>query len=333
MHRIISLFVLVSGVFLSSAAISERSNLAQKGAGSSATNMKAREPLLSNIQQMTVVGKRAGEGYFSPNGRLMIFQSERQPGNPFYQMYLMNRDTGDVHRISPGHGKTTCGWIHPVQQKALFASTQNDQSANAKQAAELKIRASGKKRRYSWDYDETYEIHEVDFSTGRYKNLTNMKGYDAEGSYSPDGRSIVFASNRQAYNHQLSGAEQKLFTKNVSAFMEIYTMNADGSNVKRLTSAPGYDGGPFYSSDGKKIIWRRFSVDGRSAEIYSMDADGKNQRQITKLGLMSWAPFYHPSGDYIIFCFQSFRACQFRAVHHGCARPRRSRAGDKFQRL
>ncbi len=260
---------------------------------------------------MTVVGKRAGEGYFSPNGRLMIFQSEREPGNPFYQMYLMNRDTGDVHRISPGLGKTTCGWIHPVQQKALFASTQNDRSANAKQVAELKIRASGKKRRYSWDYDETYEIHEVDFSTGRYKNLTNMKGYDAEGSYSPDGRTIVFASNREAYNHKLSDAEQKLFAKNASAFMEIYTMNADGSNVKRLTSAPGYDGGPFYSSDGKKIVWRRFSLDGRSAEIHTMDANGQNKRQVTKLGLMSWAPFYHPSGDYIIFASNRFGHANF----------------------
>ncbi len=282
-----------------------------QGPVSGADTTKAVEPLLSNIHQLTVAGKRAGEGYFSPNGRLMIFQSERQPGNPFYQMYLMNRDTGEVHKISPGVGKTTCGWIHPVEQKALFASTQNDPNAKAKQEAELKIRASGKKRRYSWDYDESYEIHEVDFSTGRYKNLTNMKGYDAEGAYSPDGRTIVFASNREAYNRKLSAEEQKLFSKSVSAFMDIYTMNADGSNVKRLTSAPGYDGGPFYSSDGKKIIWRRFSVDGRSAEIYTMDANGENQRQITNLGLMSWAPFFHPSGDYIIFSSNRFGHANF----------------------
>ncbi|MCP4934722.1 MAG: M28 family peptidase [bacterium] len=311
MYRRFSLFILLSGVILSSAALADRSHLSKKRPVIAGNDATAVEPLLSNIRQMTVVGKRAGEGYFSPNGRLMIFQSERQPGNPFYQMYLMNRDTGDVHRISPGHGKTTCGWIHPVKQKALFASTQNNQGAIAKQAAELKIRASGKKRRYSWDYDETYEIHEVDFTTGRYKNLTNMKGYDAEGSYSPDGRTIVFASNREAYNHKLSDAEQKLFAKNASAFMEIYTMNADGSNVKQLTSASGYDGGPFYSSDGEKIVWRRFSLDGRSAEIHTMDANGENQRQITKLGLMSWAPFYHPSGDYIIFASNRFGHANF----------------------
>ena len=54
-------------------------------------------------------------------------------------------------------------------------------------------------------------------------------------------------------------------------------MDADGSNVRRLTNAPGYDGGPFFSSDGRKIVWRRFAPDGRSAEIYTMNADGSDQ--------------------------------------------------------
>jgi hypothetical protein len=42
----------------------------------------------------------------------MIFQSERDADNPFYQMYMMDLDTGDTRRVSPGAGKTTCGWIH-----------------------------------------------------------------------------------------------------------------------------------------------------------------------------------------------------------------------------
>ncbi len=301
MHRLFSLALMVSVIAITS--------LASPFAAVSLEQMKKQagpEPLLKNIRQMTIVGKRAGEGYFSPNGRLMIFQSERQPDNPFYQMYLMNRDTGDVHRISPGYGKTTCGWIHPLKQKALFASTQDDPRAKEKQQAELKFRVSGKKKRYSWDYDEAYEIQEVDFNTGQYKNLTHTRGYDAEGAYSPDGRQIVFASNRSAYDHRLSPEEQKLFDKNKSVFMDIYIMNADGSNVRRLTKAPGYDGGPFFSADGSRIVWRRFAVDGRTAEIFTMKLDGSDKRQVTRLGLMSWAPYFHPSGDYIVFASNRF---------------------------
>ena len=78
-------------------------------------------------------------------------------------------------------------------------------------------------------------------------------------------------------------------------------MNADGTDVRRLTHATGYDGGPFFSPNGQQIGWRRFSEDGATAEIYTMNLDGSQQREITHLGAMSWAPYFHPSGDYLIF--------------------------------
>ena len=58
------------------------------------------------------------------------------------------------------------------------------------------MRESGQQRRYSWDYDEHYDIYQFDPSTNSYTNLTNERGYDAEASYSPDGKLIAFASNR-----------------------------------------------------------------------------------------------------------------------------------------
>ena len=93
----------------------------------------------------------------------------------------------------------------------------------------------------------------------------------------------------------------KLFKQDPSYLMDLYVMDADGKNVKRLTNMKGYNGGPFFSANGKKITWRHFSSNGQKAEIWTMNADGTNQKQITKLGSMSWAPFFHPSGDYIIF--------------------------------
>lgn len=257
--------------------------------------------LLSNTRQLTFEGRRAGEGYFSADGRRMVFQSERDPANPFYQIHLMDLETGDVELISPGHGKTTCAWIHPDDRRVLYASTHDDPEARAKMQAELDFRASGQQRRYRWDYDEHFEIYVQDLVSGVRTNLTNAPGYDAEGAFSPDGRRIVFASNRRAYSGEMTDAERAVFEHDKSSMMDLYMMDADGSNLRRLTDAPGYDGGPFFSADGSRITWRRFSRDGSRAEIHSMDLASGEQRQLTRLGVMSWAPYYHPSGDYLIF--------------------------------
>ncbi|MEM7394651.1 MAG: hypothetical protein AAF492_20130, partial [Verrucomicrobiota bacterium] len=77
--------------------------------------------ILSRVRPITFEGKRSGEGYFSPDGRKLIFQSERETENPFYQIYLLDFDSGDTRRVSPGHGKTTCAWIHPSQKKVMFS--------------------------------------------------------------------------------------------------------------------------------------------------------------------------------------------------------------------
>src|SRR6185503_4466719 len=67
---------------------------------------------LQNIRQLTFEGK-TGEGYFSPDGKDLIFQSVREPGNPFYQIYLLSLESGDISRVSPGFGKTTCSYFRP----------------------------------------------------------------------------------------------------------------------------------------------------------------------------------------------------------------------------
>lgn len=263
--------------------------------------MRLEARLIRRPRQLTFEGRRAGESYFSADGRKMIFQSEREPGNPFFQIYLMDMETGDTERISPGTGKTTCAWIHPDGQRVLFASTHDDPDAVQEQQAELELRASGKERRYSWDYDAFYDIYEYNLTSGSFTRLTSTQGYDAEGSWSPDGRLIAFASNRSAWEQPLTAEQQKQFELDPAWANEIYIMQADGSDVRRLTTSPGYDGGPFFSPDGQRICWRRFSENGATAEIMTMRIDGSDQRQLTHLQTMSWAPYYHPSGQYLIF--------------------------------
>ena len=257
---------------------------------------------LSNTRQLTYDGKRAGEGYFSEDGTALIFQSERESDNPFYQIYLLNLLTGDTHRVSPGVGKTTCAFFRPGTDEVLYASTHHDAFAQAKQEEELKFRASGEERRYSWDYDETMDIFSAKRDGSNLKQLTNAPGYDAEASYSPDGKRIVFCSLRDAYPiSRLSAKDLKQLEVDPSYFGEIYIMNADGSNQIRLTDAPGYDGGPFFTPDGQHIVWRHFTPDGSQADIYTMRIDGSNILRLTDFDSMSWAPYFHPSGAYVIF--------------------------------
>ena len=260
------------------------------------------ERFLSRSRQLVFEGKRSGEGYFSPDGKALIYQSERAPDNPFYQIYILNLESGDSHRVSPGRGKTTCAFFRPGSDEVMFASTHHDSRALEKQKAELEFRASGQQRRYSWDYDDQMDIFLSQRDGSNVRPLTTAAGYDAEGAFSPDGRKIVFCSLRGAYpTNQLSAADLKRLETDPAYFGEIYLMNADGSDQRRLTHTPGYDGGPFFSPDGERIVWRHFETNGVNADVYTMKLDGSDVRRLTDFGCMSWAPFFHPSGRYLVF--------------------------------
>ena len=247
-------------------------------------------PYLKNIRQVTQGFVRAGEGYFSPDGKKIIFQAEERGDNPFYQMFVMDLADGSVRRVSPGVGKTTCGFFHPTERKIIWASSHLDPHAKAHYDAERKLRdeekKSKKRRRYVWDFDPFMTIFESDYDGGNVKRLTTAKGYNAEGSYSPDGRSIVFCSNR-------TGEKD----------LELYIMDADGKNVRQLTHAPGcYNGGPFFSPDGKRVIFRSDRKKKDHLQLYVINVDGSGERALTDdENWVFWAPFWYKDGKHIIY--------------------------------
>ena len=268
--------------------------------GSAGAELKEAD-FLSRTRQLTLEGRRAGEGYWSPDGAKLVFQSERVEGNPFYQIFELDLTSGKSRQISPGAGKTTCSFYHPNQSRILYASTHLDPKAADEQREELELRASGKERRYAWDYDEHFDLFVHDLQSGKDERLTEALGYDAEGSYSPDGKWIAFTSTRHAFAAELSLADAERLQRDPSYFGEIWIMPAEGGEAKRLTQTPGYDGGPFFSPDGTRILWRRFDEAGVIADVYTMQLDGSDVRRLTDFGCMSWAPYYHPSGEYVFF--------------------------------
>ncbi len=238
---------------------------------------------LSNIHQVTTSGlPQAGEGYFSPDGTQIVFQAH-PIGYPFYQIYTQSLEKGEPRLVSTGRGATTCSYFSIDGKKILFASSHANPHVDEAEVKARELAAQGGRRRYQWDFDEHMDIYVCNFDGTGLMPITDTPGYDAEGSYSSDGKQIVFTSQR-------------------TGDLELFIMNADGSEPRQLTNAKGYDGGPFFSPDNKWIIFRSDRDKEHMLQLYAISVDGKQEVQLTKnLDQVNWAPYFHPTGKYIIW--------------------------------
>jgi len=243
---------------------------------------KAESQNLANARQVTHGLPRAGEGYFSPDGKSIVYQAY-PVGYPFYQIYVQDLEKGEPRLVSTGRGRTTCSYFSPDAKTILFASSHTDPQIEETEFKAREEAARGGRRRYQWDFDPHMDLYTIGIDGRGLKRLTDTPGYDAEGSYSPDGRRIVFTSMRDGDP-------------------DIYVMDADGSSVRQLTNAPGYDGGPFFSPDGQWVVFRSDRLKKDMLQIYAISADGKTEVQLTNnLDHVNWCPFFHSTGKYIIW--------------------------------
>jgi len=260
----------------------------------------AQENHLKNLKQLTYGGDNA-EAYFSFDGKHLSFQSNNKAWglecDQIFSMDISKAKKDTMYRpplISTGKGRTTCSFYLNDNKHILYASTHGEME---KCPAPPAPRDDHK---YLWQVSPEYDIYVADLKGNITQKLTNSKGYDAEGTVSPDGKMIVFTSIR-------------------SGDLELWTMNVDGSNQKQITNGLGYDGGAFFSPDGKKLVFRASRptsetdvmeykellsqglVAPTTMEIYTCNIDGSDLKQITHLGKANWAPFFTPKGDKIIF--------------------------------
>jgi TolB protein len=247
------------------------------------------EKHLKNIRQLTFGGENA-EAYFSADGSQLIFQSTRD-GRGCDQIYTMDVNGSNLHMISTGAGRTTCAYFFPDKKRVLYSSTH----LGSKECPPRPDFSKG----YVWAVYPSFDVFSARPDGSGLKQLTTTPGYDAETTISKSGK-LVFTSMRDGD-------------------LDIYTMDANGRDVRRLTNELGYDGGPFWSYDGKQIVYRAHHpqtqkekddyatllkqnlIRPTTLEIWVMNADGSNKRQVTKNGKANFAPYFFPDGHRIIF--------------------------------
>ncbi len=245
---------------------------------------------LTNIRQVSFGLARAGEGYFSPDGRSIIFQAVPHvppsifhhplPDEDGYQIFLgALEEDAPLKMVSTGKGRCTCPFFHPSGKSILFASTHLSPSTDAEPP---KGPAYSRTARYRWEFPETMDIFTADPDGTNLVRLTDTPGYDAEASYSPDGSKIVFTSFRDGDG-------------------EIYIMDSTGKNPRRITNAKGYDGGPFFSPDGRRIIYRSDRKGNDLLQVYVNNTEGTAERALTQNEFVNWGPYWHPDGTHIIY--------------------------------
>lgn len=238
-------------------------------------------------------------GVWSPDGTKVFYN--KGPGDP--NVYSANTD-GSNERIIPFHPGN--GSWSPDSKQFLYQSKGRDTSVSNNSDifvftletgtivpvvespffdADPTFSPDGNSIVYVSDMDGNFEIYSRVIATGETKRLTNNPGHDSFPTYSPDGTQIIFSSDVEKEN------------------TDVYLMNADGSNVRKITDAPGWDACPpnSWSADGTQVLL--LSDRGGNENIYLMNIEPFAPRRVASKieSAEQIDPSYSPAGDQVVY--------------------------------
>jgi len=263
------------------------------------------EPGIGTATQLTFPSQfhKAGESYISPDGTKVIFQAvptAPDGGEPseHYDMYIADLDANpdapayslhNIRRLNTPGSANTCGWFHPSDPGlVLYATTVGPPQAQNTPGYQ---RATGK---YRWSFPPSMRIvkQRIDSANATPEPLVGDEAsYQAEGSWSPDGRHVIYTD--------LSTGDG-----------DIYAHDLVSGTTAKVVGAPGYDGGPFFSPDGQRITWRGDRRGNDLLQLFVGELAFDDTGSITGLDRVfqltddehvNWAPFWHPDGKRLVF--------------------------------
>ena len=298
---------------------------------------------LKNITMLTDDGENA-EAYLSFDESKLSFQAtfgELECD----QIFTMNIDGKDKKMVSTGNGRTTCAYYLPGDDRIIYSSTHladencppaPDRSKgyvwqlydsfdiftvntdgtdlvrltdSGKYDAEATVSPNGDKIVFTSMRDGDPEIYLMDIDGSNQTRLTFEKGYDGGPFFSADGSKIVFRSSRPKTEEELADYNELVeFGLVRPSTLEIYIMNADGSNMKQITNFGKASFAPFLHPNGDKIIFASNvnSKTGRNFDIYTVNIDGTGLEQITFNETFDGFPIFSRDGKKLIFCSNRF---------------------------
>ncbi|HKS25444.1 MAG TPA: M28 family peptidase [Thermoanaerobaculia bacterium] len=295
------------------------------------------EKHLKDIRQLTFGGENA-EAYFSPDGTKIIYQAT-VPGAGCDQQYVMDLGTGENKLLSDGKGRTTCGYFtYPKGDRIVYASTESGgaecppkpdyskgyvwpvyssfeiyeakpDGSDAKRItntpgydAEMTWCHKGGKAIFTSMRDGDLDLYEWDAATGKTKRLTNTPGYDGGAFYNADCSEIVW---RALHPTGEALAEYKaLLAKDLvrPLHMELFLMNADGTNQRQVTSNGAANFCPYFVPDGKRILFAsNVNAKGFDFDLWLVGKDGQNLERVTTAPGFDGFCVFSPDGKYLVW--------------------------------
>lgn len=298
----------------------------------------AREAHLRNVRQLTSGGENA-EGYFSFDGERLVYQASKEPGS-CDQIYTMDLETGESRMVSTGEGRTTCSYFYPGGDRILYSSTHHwmeacpappdfsrgyvwaiypmydifvagadgSQPRQLTDAfgydAEATFSPAGDRIVFTSIRDGDLELYSMRPDGSDVTRLTHRTGYDGGAFYSPDGSRIVWRAHYPEGEEEIEDYRRLLADGLIRpTTLEVYVMNADGTEKRRITDNGAANFAPYWHPSGEKILFSSNLHDptGRDFEIYMIGVDGTGLERVTFSPEFDGFPVFSPDGERLVF--------------------------------
>lgn len=298
----------------------------------------SREVHIINVRQLTDSGENA-EAYFSFDGTRLILQSTPRDAE-CDQIFTLDLATGDKTLVSTGTGRTTCSYYYPGGDKILFSSTHhydeqcpappdfsmgyvwgvyptfdifvaNDDGSDLRQLtstfgydAEATFSPKGDRIVFTSMRNGDLDLYSMRPDGTDVRQLTHELGYDGGAFYSPDGSRIVYRAHYPDTPEERADYLKLLGEGMIRpSALEIYVMDADGSNKRQLTDNGAANFAPYWHPSGERIIFSSNLDDpqGRDFELYMIGLDGSGLERITYSPDFDGFPVFSPDGTHLVW--------------------------------